>query len=432
MWPFGRKREPADETRCAECGRTLLAGEWTQRTIDDDGTERYLCSLCAQATASALAEGTPGADADPEARASMNGRDGRRKSDAFWRVLKEKDAEIEDLQAQLARSEAEKEALLAELGGLRAAAGADLPATAGDEQRTALVATAAAEGAALRVQLDEASPAADGVEPAAGGEEAASAAEVASAAALTEVASGDGTVAERPEGITAADTQDLDLEDTLPGALPEGELAPVSGGDTSAPQAGGWSEDGQPQTDAPAADADAGGAADTDADADAEEAYLTEEELHLVQRGVDILNVSPVPKKIAETSENLGAPFVHVAVEPGAGISVTFVWALGWYRFVVSPEESGNVGLADRGYEELAGVKPNGVVRSDGTVQLSPTFGKRPTPREETAADTGPSVSTATVTSGVIISKSLMGQRTDDEAVVPWEGQNPRDLDWGR
>ena len=111
---------------------------------------------------------------------------------------------------------------------------------------------------------------------------------------------------------------------------------------------------------------------------------------------------------------------------------MTFVWPLGWYRFSVLTEGSGTVRLAERGYEELAELQPNGTVRSDGTVQLAPTFGKRPTPKEETAADVEPSVSTASVTSGVIISKSLMGQRTDDEAVVPWEGQNARDFDWGR
>ena len=167
-------------------------------------------------------------------------------------------------------------------------------------------------------------------------------------------------------------------------------------------------------------------------DTDTTDDYLTDEELHLVQRGVDILNVSAVPKKIAETSASLGVPFVHVAVEPDASISVTYVWPLGWYRFSVLTEGSGSVSLAERGYEELAELQPNGTVRSDGTVQLSPTFGKRPTPKEETAADVEPSVSTASVTSGVIISKSLMGQRTDDEAVVPWENQNARDFDWGR
>ena len=33
---------------CDLYGRTLLAGEWTQRLVDDDGSERYVCSLCAR------------------------------------------------------------------------------------------------------------------------------------------------------------------------------------------------------------------------------------------------------------------------------------------------------------------------------------------------------------------------------------------------
>ena len=119
MWPFGRKREPADETRCASCGRTLLAGEWTQRMIADDGSEVLLCSLCSQSR-SGRSAAVETAMADSDQPASANGRETKRRSDAFWLALKEKDAEIEDLRVHLEQTEAEKEELLAELAVLRA------------------------------------------------------------------------------------------------------------------------------------------------------------------------------------------------------------------------------------------------------------------------------------------------------------------------
>jgi hypothetical protein len=384
MWPFGRKKEPADETRCASCGRTLLAGEWTQRMIDDGGGEVLICSLCSQSRASRSAPvETAMAEGDP--RPSMNGRETKRRSDAFWRALKEKDAEIEELRARLARTETEKEELLAELAVLRGASGVAFEGSEPEAAETAGGAAAELEGAAA---TSEAAP-----EPAAAAILASASepdAEAPDEAAETQT---EPPAGEAPEG---------DIEDTLPGTLSADEVLGAAG-------------------------ATAGSA-----ELDSGDEFLSDEELHLVQRGVDILNVSAVPRKIAETSQSLGVPFVHVAILPDASIGVTYAWPLGWYRFSVTTEGSGSVSLAQRGYEELAELQPNGTVRSDGTVQLAPTFGKRPTPKEETAADVEPSVSTASVTSGVIISKSLMGQRTDDEAVVPWEGQNARDFDWGR
>jgi hypothetical protein len=110
MWPFGRKNEPVDESRCASCGRTLLAGEWTQRIIEDDGSEALICSLCSQSRSGRSAP-VDTMVANGDQRLPTNGRETKRKSDAFWLALKEKDAEIEDLRARLARTEAEKKLL---------------------------------------------------------------------------------------------------------------------------------------------------------------------------------------------------------------------------------------------------------------------------------------------------------------------------------
>jgi hypothetical protein len=397
MWPFGRRRDAIDLTRCAECGRTLLAGEWTQRVVDDDGRESLICSLCSQYFASEARASTgqvARAEYDPPAATTERGPE--RRSDALVLALKGKDAEIADLRVRLARSEAERDELAGELARTRDEEAASTAA--------ATVATFRGETGpmprAMVVAL-ESDTVAEGVEEQPG------------PTAVTEAG-------ERTEDWPAPTADDAEpdvelgeaneLEDTLAGSLP--------GVDTvdKAAAAGGSADD---QLLGRVEDEDSGG-------------YPAEEELHLLQRGVDLVNVSQVPKKIAETSASLGVPFVHVAFGPDANVSVTFMWPLGWYRYAIALEGAGRVTLAERGYEDLPDVQPNCTVRGDGTVQLAPAFGRRPTPKEETAADTEPSVTTASVTSGVIISKSLLGQRTDDETVVPWEGQNPRDFDWGR
>ena len=102
----------------------------------------------------------------------------------------------------------------------------------------------------------------------------------------------------------------------------------------------------------------------TAAEAEAAAASLT-----LLQRGVDLLNVSRVPRKIAETNEQLGLPHVHCGFD-GETVAVTFMWTMGWYRFHVDCD-SGDVSMDDRGYEELT-LQPNAGVRADGTVQLAP------------------------------------------------------------
>lgn len=380
MWPFGRRKETTDELCCASCGRTLLAGEWTQRLVTDDGDEELICSLCSQRRA-------PGEDAQTvtvsTAAAVPKVRSSARKSDGFWRALKEKDAEIERLEARLARVEAERQELAAELAALRGERVAE-EAPVGEAEAADAAAIEPTEAASIAAFIDadvgvddEAWPVRSQPHP---GEDTAE-----------WPAPGGADDRRRDEGATddegaVTDTAEFDV------VVPDAEA-----------------DDGR-----------------SDADNDIE---YSETALQILQRGVDLLNVSPVPKKIAETSESLGIPFAHVRADGDDLLSVTFMWTMGWYRFEVGLSSAGSVRLADRGYEELADLQPNATVRSDGTVQLAPTFGKRPTPKDDGPTDT-PSV--ASVTSGVIISKSLRGQRTDDEPIGPWEGSTPRDFDWGR
>jgi hypothetical protein len=190
----------------------------------------------------------------------------------------------------------------------------------------------------------------------------------------------------------------------------------------------------------------------TPADAQAAAASLT-----LLQRGVDLLNVSPVPRKIAETNEQLGLPHVHVGFD-GQTVSVTFLWTMGWYLFHVDLE-SGDVTMNDRGYEELTDLAPNAGVRADGTVQLAPAQISRaaaeraaaaapaaapeateaaPAPDAQPAerAATGGGAERETPREAAqkppeFLSKSLLGQRSDDEG-ASWEQTKARDFDWDR
>jgi hypothetical protein len=176
----------------------------------------------------------------------------------------------------------------------------------------------------------------------------------------------------------------------------------------------------------------------------------------LLQRGVDLLNVSPVPRKIAETNADLGIPTVHVGFD-GETATVTFMWSMGWYRFAVDVE-SGAVSLGDRGYAERDDLQPNASVRADGTVQLAPArisraAAQRAQSAPDEAAAPGPvaapgpaageppaaeppverpeSESVPPPGGPEILSKSLLGQRTDDER-PSWEQTQARDFDWDR
>src|SRR5665647_2738822 len=100
---FGRGKDEPDPAVCAECGRTLLAGEWTQKVVDADGEELLICSLCGQTHALSGAEPVAASptpanngrvresreevrEPPAEARASHT------ESDAFWKALKDQDA----------------------------------------------------------------------------------------------------------------------------------------------------------------------------------------------------------------------------------------------------------------------------------------------------------------------------------------------------
>jgi hypothetical protein len=495
---FGRGKDDHDQAVCAECGRTLLAGEWTQTVIDDHGDERLICSLCGQAYAGSVEavaaapapanngrvretrsesaffdepapEAFPAAFPPPEPApgpAATPARDTRAESDAFWQALKDKDAQIEQLKAELARAEAERQELagrFARLGAADAAAEAapEPGSLTGDSsepgERTwgETPAEFAAEMAALRVAesaaprprevWDEPAPIAeeDAVEPV-GMEETATASS-AEAIVVEESVEAVEEPAAPPADLSPAvfeDTQPIDIvsEDLLVSGdvlVPEDEDA--STGEIAAAEAvavvaaAGGALPGEPPVQEPTPE--------SAAEAEAVAASLT-----LLQRGVDLLNVSRVPRKIAETNEQLGLPHVHAGFD-GEVVAVTFMWTMGWYRFNVDLD-SGDVGMDDRGYEELT-LPPNASVRADGTVQLAPAQISRAAalraaqaPPEAAPAEPAPvrpvvepvepeTPREAAQKPPEFLSKSLLGQRSDDES-ASWEQTQARDFDWDR
>ncbi len=513
---FGRGKDDQDQAVCAECGRTLLAGEWTQTVIDDRGDERIICSLCGQAYAGSseavaaapapanngrvretrsessfleerAPDPAPAAAVSPAAAApaaAAAARDARAESDAFWQALKDKDAHIEQLKAELARAEAERQELagrFAHLGTVDERADAEPGSLTGDSsepgERTwgETPAEFAAEMAALREaeQVQAFPPAPAEPEPASAdvaspydalGQEPEDVAEVIVAAEVVEAvivdepaAQAAGTDEQPAEPVSeddgpGADTADVPpvhpmvFEDTQPiPAISEDMLAAadeeddastgqIAAADAAAAVAAGAGQ--LPGERAPAAEEQA---AQSTADAEAAAASLT-----LLQRGVDLLNVSRVPRKIAETNEQLGLPHVHVGFD-GAVVAVTFMWTMGWYRFRVDID-SGDVNMDDRGYEELT-LQPNAGVRADGTVQLAPAQISRAaaqrvaqaapeTPAAQPAAAAAPPAEPETPREAAqkppeFLSKSLLGQRSDDES-ASWEKTQARDFDWDR
>jgi len=172
------------------------------------------------------------------------------------------------------------------------------------------------------------------------------------------------------------------------------------------------------------------------------------EDLHLLERGADLFNVSPMRHKVAESNELLGMPAVHLTSEDDT-VTALFVWSMAWYEYRVDLA-NGDVVLADRGYDDRGGGRPNGMVKSDGTIQIAPMPARRavvqPAPLAETPTAPVPDVQApiyeerppaaptnqpATPGNADIISKSLKGQRTDDEGVA-WDEMAARDFDWGR
>lgn len=450
---FGRGKDEPDQAVCAECSRTLLAGEWTQKVVDADGEELLLCSLCGQTHTLSGAE--PVATSPTPANAGRvresrekarepraEARDPRTDSDAFWTALKDKDAEIERLQAQLAHVEAEKQELAGQLAhaqGAHVSAEPLIPSSAGPEIAAAAIASP---------------PTGDSSEPGErtwGETPAEFAAELAALhneAPATSPATppADISPVEPPQPEVPA----VAFEDTQPiRAITEEQMAEVAAAPAGAAMAPIAAETAALMTqspsapdasDAPAPAAEPAAPAPTAADLEAEAACLT-----LLQRGVDLLNVSRVPHKIAETNEQLGLPSVHVGFD-GDTTAVTFMWSMGWYRFHVD-SESGDVRMVERGYDELTDLRPNAGVRADGTVQLAAAqicraAAARPQPEpqpapESAAPETAPgpaepeSPSVAAQKPPEILSKSLLGQRSDDEA-ASWEKTQSRDFDWDR
>jgi hypothetical protein len=427
---FGHGKDERDQAVCAECGRTLLAGEWTQKVVDADGGERLICSLCGQTHARSGAEPVAASPTPAdyghvrESREEVREpRASRTDSNAFWKALKDKDAEIERLQAQLVQLEAEKQDLA---GRLARAQGAPLPAEP-------LIPSAA--GPEIAATASASPPAGDASEP---GERTwgETPAEFA-----TEVAT-------PPAGISPVEPPQPEVpavvfEDTQPiPAITEEQPAEAEAAISSIAAETAALAAQTPET------PDAGGPLeppDVATEPTAAELATAAASLTLLQRGVDLLNVSRVPHKIAETNEQLGLPSVHVGSD-GHTTAVTFMWSMGWYRFHVD-SESDDIRMVDRGYDELTDLRPNAGVRADGTVQLDPAQISRaaaqrlqpePQPVPQSAAPEAAPVpaepeppSAAAQKPPEILSKSLLGQRSDDEA-ASWEQTQARDFDWDR
>jgi hypothetical protein len=497
---FGRGKDDQDQAVCAECGRTLLAGEWTRTIVDEHGDERLICSLCGQAYSGA-SEPVAAAPApanngrvretrsearheEPVAAGEPPARSPRAESDAFWHALKDKDAQIERLKAELARAEAERQELagrFARLGTAAAISGdegpaADEPLTVdssepGERTWGETPAEFAAEMAALREPETAASaegpaavpePAAD--EPPFDASVVGEAAVVAEAGIVAEPAADELTGAESTGeiGLAEAAAGVAGDEVAVPATVFEDtQPIPAVAAETVAAEEGG--EDASTGEIAAAEAAAAVAAGERHAEPVAEEtpaqsaaeAEAAAASLTLLQRGVDLLNVSRVPRKIAETNEQLGLPHVHVGFD-GEIVAATFMWTMGWYRFHVDIE-SGDVTMDDRGYEELTDLQPNAGVRADGTVQLAPAQISRAAvqraqaapdaaqraqaapdaaPPEQPAEPAAPAAEPVTPREAAqkppeFLSKSLLGQRSDDET-ASWEQTKARDFDWDR
>jgi hypothetical protein len=495
---FGRGKDETDPAVCAQCGRTLLVGEWTQNVVGADGQEYLICSLCGQSATVAdvdpVSTGTTPANngrvresrsdlpqtPEPAAGPAPAGvpvaaaagfaavaepaeerRDGRTESDAFWRALKEKDAEIDRLQAELARMDAEKQELAAQLAAARARLGGQATETGVPQAPLVPAAAALAIAAQPDAPVGTAEPAfVEPVEPPRGdasepgertwGETPAEFASELAALREEEAAlhAGMPVASDREMPSGAPDVAPAVADPVPPIVFETTQPIPALTDDmivANAAAAGPVVEEAEttltPAAGVPVAMAVAEPpAGPTPAEIEAEAADLT-----LLQRGVDLLNVSPVPHKIAETSGQLGLPMVNVGSD-GQSTVITFLWTMGWYRYDVD-SDSGAVRMTDRGYDERSDLRPNATVRADGTVQLAPAqisrAAKAPAEHEPApaapAAPTGPTAqpaepeppSVAAQKAPEILSKSLLGQRSDDD-VASWEQTQARDFDWNR
>lgn len=428
---FGRGKDEPEQDVCAKCGRTLLAGEWTRKIAGPSGEERLICSLCGPEYRRQEDEPPLAYEASPANNRHV--RENRGEALAApdpsqpAMELAAKDAEIERLREQLARAEAERRDLADQVARQDAMAAEALKEEAlHAPEGESLVATEAEATSADVLAHDDDSPV-DSSEPGErtwGETPAEFAAEMPALQEEAEEAAAAGEV----DGISVM------FEDTQP--LPALE-DPVADSDEA--------EVGDPVPPAPPYEAEepvepvveiVAGVHEPEPRADEAEVAR----LAAFQRGVDLFNVSRVPRKIAETNEQLGAPLVNIGPE-AVGAAITFMWSMGWYRFHVDTE-SGEVSMADRGYEEITHLPANAGVRADGTVHLAPAQISRaaanrahsddqPEGRPERRLGEPESPTVAAQKPPEILSKSLLGQRSDDEPAV-WEKTKARDFDWDR
>lgn len=540
----GKQDQPAEPT-CAACGRTLLPGEWAQTFVRDDGVEEIVCSLCSQSqgyvtvppAAYEQAGAAPAPDAGPavapepapdlydhsaagvgvayahaaapvaEAHGAARWADtesgaatepvaaigepqlgggDRGESDAFWRALKDKDAEIARLQAEVMRLEAERRELGVQLDQARqvaapappgaheppispepvwqtegAAVSIPEPATThpetdawsapivpgvADEWSTAATPEVTADpgpGAPPQPSLDTDIPVDLSVPPAPQAPSPYQAAQPAPIETATGAGAPEAPVAAavdmptEPIEVLAAQEQHAGPEEWCPvcdtAEIPDvqPETIPVD------------SEEGTvqmqiaPGSHVPVVD-----------DQPATIVFEPQPEpidLVPLQRGADLFNVSDMPQKVAETNELLGLPKVNLSVDEKT-MTAVFIWSMAWYEYTIDLDD-GDVRLMDRGYDDRVDLAPNGTVRPDGTVQLIPLPTRRvvaqpppaaaapdvaiqPAPAPPPATDADEDRRPVDAGKGELISKSLRGQRTDDEAVA-WDEMAARDFDWG-
>ena len=443
---FGRGKDDSEQAVCAECGRTLLAGEWTRKVAGPGGEERLICSLCGPdhpLDEDVLEDAAAAQVGSGPVRETLDGSEESQGEATISGELDIRDADIAALREQLALAEARNQELTLEVARLRTATVE--PASAAAPQAD-VVEESLPFGEADAVSTEGAEgPAADSSEP------------------------GERTWGETPAEFAA------EIPIPEPEEEPEEELdeepESASGDADDAPVPAPSFEDTQPLPavaeidqesaaelgDGPAPEAEIESVAEAEAEADDGTLPVTEAEpepvpspgeaevaaLALLQRGVDLFNVSEVPRKIAETNEQLGVPAVHAAADDGPNVAITFMWSMGWYRFRVDTV-SGDATMADRGYEEISDLPPNAGVRDDGTVHLSPAqigSAAAQRARKDEAAGRAPdfgrppseseSPSVVAQKPPEILSKSLLGQRSDDEP-ADWEKTRARDFDWER
>ena len=389
-----------DQAVCAQCGRTLLAGEWTQTIVDEHGDERLICSLCGQARAEPGAgsrgartcqqrphardaergqvrgAATAGARACHRARAGArrpratpSGTPSRRRtprsngSRPNWRGLRPSGRSLPAGSRASARPPLPQKQRRTRLAGAAAVVAQPRPSPRSRGGRAASTPKAGRPQAQAVMRTRPGGRRYGGERPRAGRQRRSR-----RRRGRRGGVAGDGLRRRRSSPSPADEAEQ-------PARLCAGRVRRHP-----AHRRRLRGEARQKRTRAPARSPRRGPAAvarrgpcrasrrlrsPSRRRAEAEEAAS----LTLLQRGVDLLNVSRVPHKIAETNEELGLPHVHVGFD-GETVAITFMWTMGWYRFHVDLD-SGDVGMDDRGYEELT-LQPNAGVRADGTVQLAP------------------------------------------------------------